>query len=172
MLTPAKHRNCIRASFVLEQSRAPGRSAVRWAPYASRWTLVFRHPLNDEIISQFCSHKKQRNAVMSQSLGITYCLFPLLSFLLSSVAGCALYWGLKTSQVPLFILAFALKRYYPFYLKQLVETVGFWKIIWMEQKPNVKIWVLAHRPKLLPSPTIPMTHSQSEPFAFSALLEL
>lgn len=94
------------------------------------------------------------------------------SFLLSSVAGYALYWGLKTLCVSLFILVFALKHCYPFYLKQLAETVGFWKIIWTQQKPNVKRWVLAHWAKLLPSPTIPVTHSQREPFAFSALLEL
>lgn len=168
MLTPVKHRNHISGSFVLEQSWAPGRSAVRWAPYASRWTLIFWHPLDSEIISQFYYHKKQRNAV-SQGLGITY---SFSSFLLSSGAGYALYQGMKTCHVSLFILLIALKCYYAFYLKQLAETVGFWKIIWMQQKTNVKWWFLAHGAKLLPCPTIPMAHSQSEPVTFSALLEL
>lgn len=98
MLTPAKHRNHIRASFVLEQSRAPSRSAMRWAPYASRWTLVFRLPLNYEIMSQFCSHKKQRNAVINQALSITYSLNPLLH--LSAFLGCWMCIVSRSEKMP------------------------------------------------------------------------
>lgn len=97
MLTPVKHRHWTRACFVLEQSRA---QAVGWAPYASRWTLVFQHPLRYEIISQFCSHKNKGNAAISQALSVTYSLNPLLQ--ISVFLSCYVHmWGLKTCHVSL-----------------------------------------------------------------------
>lgn len=98
MLTPAKHRNWIRACFVLEQSRAPGSNAVRWAPYASRWTLVFQHPYTMKLSLSFAPIKTKE---MSQALGVTYSLNPLLQISAFLSCWCALCWGLKTHHVSL-----------------------------------------------------------------------
>lgn len=156
MLTPVKHRNWIRACSVLEQSRVPGSNAVRWAPYASRWTLACQHPLHYEIISQFCSHKNKGNAAMSQALSVTYSLNSLLQISVFLNCWCALYWGLKTHHVSLF-KALCFKTLSCLCLKQLVRTAGLWKIVSTQGQLNVKRWVLAFGTKLLPSPTIPVT---------------
>lgn len=173
MLTPVKHGNRIRDSFVLEQSWAPSRRTARWAPYASRWTFVFQHLLKCKIIPQCCCYKSNKMQWWTRPLGITYALNPLLQ--LSAFICHWMCMASRSENTPRVTLSkvFALNHCYPFHLKWLTKTLDFWKSHLFEHRSrSPRSGDGAFLMKQNSFPFIPMMLSLPEPLVSFALFKL